>query len=773
MKRYAHSLEGEPERKWQSLEDHLANTAERAAQFMQVFDCASWGTAAGLLHDMGKASDAFQRRLHGSNEKVVHSNSGACGAQYLYDEDIGGLLSFVIAGHHGGMPNGFQRSFTKKGIEVPGSKSPLSKRLDSVDCATMKAELKEVKALLTKKGEVVPTKGELVIPNFLMKLPSSCNDSERGHKLAVSLYVFLHMLYSSLVDADYLDSESVMSINAADARGNLQPDSLEVLSTRLDSYMNILANGAQSSIVNQARDEVRRDSLDAAVLSPGLFSMSVPTGAGKTLASIAFALRHAVHYGMERVIISTPFMSVTDQSAKTLRKIFGEQNVLEHQSSYDFEDVDEEIGTSLRLAIQNWNMPIIVTTNVQLFESLFSNKPGKSRKVHNMAKSVIVLDEVQMIPDSLLKPTLAMIEVLSCDYGSSVVLCSATQPPLEGLWPFRSEPREIVKFHDGFAQAFKGRVSYENRGVVAKEDLVEELVGLEQGLCVVGIRKEARLLYEDMIELLVDQGCLSNRDEAASAGYFHLSAFMVPAHRLCVLDEVRERLNDGRRCVVVSTQLIEAGVDVDFPVVYRELAGMDSIVQVAGRCNREGTSGKGRVVIFELSVEGQVQKTVHWLESMKSISRDIIEDNGGIVNDDLVERFFRQRYLCAELDSRDVLKRMAGLKGPLEMQPEQIAYDYRFIEDDTVSVFVPWSAEGIQALHDIRSAKAPAGLFMKAQRYSVSIRKPVFDIYCSNGSIEQVPPFWILRVDMGGERLYDDAVGLLVPGEGVMDVLIS
>ncbi len=773
MRRYAHSVDGEPEQSWQLLEDHLIGTAKRAARFAQTFGCGDWGYVAALLHDVGKVDDAFQRRLRGSGEQVIHSNAGACGARHLYGEDIGNLLSFAIAGHHGGMPNGLQRSFLKGGIEAPRSKNPLSKRLGSLDLAKAAEELEEVRNLLEKRGVNLPAKDDIAIPDFLMKIPPACGDNERGHKTAVSLYVFLHMLYSSLVDADYLDSEAAMAVDVSDARNTLQTDSLEVLSDRLDGYMDALIGGSASSAVNQARVEVRQDGLKAAEWSPGLFSMKVPTGGGKTLASLAFALRHAVRHGMERVVISAPYMSITDQSAKTLRAIFGEKNVLEHQSSYDFEDVDEELATSLRLAIQNWESPIVVTTNVQLFESLFSNKPGKSRKVHNMANSVIVLDEVQMIPDSLLKPTLAMVEVLACDYGSSMVLCSATQPPLDGLWPFSSKPREIVEQHDVFARAFDGRVSYENRGEIPEEALVNELAGLTQGLCIVGTRKEARMLYEDIVGLLIAQGKVSSREEAVTAGYYHLSAFMVPSHRLWVLKEIRERLDAGKRCVVVSTQLVEAGVDVDFPVVYRELAGMDSIVQAAGRCNREGSSGQGTIVVFELNVDGQVQKTTPWLEDMKKITRMVIQDNGGIISNELVERFFMQRYRYAKLDSRGVFEHMIGLRGVSEMQPEQIAYDYKFIEDSTVSVVVPWGVEGREMLREIRASTFPAKLATKAQRFSVSMREREFRTYCGNGAIEQVPPFYVLRDDAGGERLYDDAVGLLTPGEGVMDSLIS
>ena len=429
---------------------------------------------------------------------------------------------------------------------------------------------------------------------------------------------------------------------------------------------------------------------------------------------------------MERVIVAIPYTSIVEQTAATLKAIFGAENVLEHHSNYDFRDLDDEERARQRLAIQNWDAPIVVTTNVQLFESLFSNKPGKSRKVHNMARSVIILDEAQTLPDELLKPSLAMLEELAAGYGSSMVLCTATQPALEGLWPFGAEPREIVQHRDLFDEAFGGRVAYESLGTIEQADLVERIAAGREVLCVVGTRGLARAIYDNVVARAVERGDLSDVKRAFDEGYFHLSAFMIPGHRSAMLERIRERLDRKERCVVVSTQLVEAGVDVDFPEVYRELAGLDSVVQAAGRCNREGRlPGAGTVRVFELSVDGERQKTETWLEKMKGIARDVVRENGGRVDEGLIPAFFQTRYGSECLDAKGIFQKTATknlISDRFETMPfEQCALDYRIIQDDSVPVFVPWGAEGRALLKELLASENPAGMAMRLQRFSVGV----------------------------------------------------
>ena len=517
------------------------------------------------------------------------------------------------------------------------------------------------------------------------------------------------------------------------------------------------------------------DCLATAVQPSGLYTMTVPTGGGKTLSSMAFGLRHAVEQGMERVIVAIPYTSIVEQTAATLKAIFGAENVLEHHSNYDFRDLDDEEKARQRLAIQNWDAPIVVTTNVQLFESLFSNKPGKSRKVHNMARSVIILDEAQTLPDELLKPSLAMLEELAAGYGSSMVLCTATQPALEGLWPFGAEPREIVQHRDLFDEAFGGRVAYESLGTIEQADLVERIAAGREVLCVVGTRGLARAIYDNVVARAVERGDLSDVKRAFDEGYFHLSAFMIPGHRSAMLERIRERLDRKERCVVVSTQLVEAGVDVDFPEVYRELAGLDSVVQAAGRCNREGRlPGAGTVRVFELSVDGERQKTETWLEKMKGIARDVVRENGGRVDEGLIPAFFQTRYGSECLDAKGIFQKTATknlISDRFETMPfEQCALDYRIIQDDSVPVFVPWGAEGRALLKELLASENPAGMAMRLQRFSVGV--PIWSIegYKQADAVEELEPFLILKED-GCRSFYREDVGLVAAGEEVLELL--
>ena len=408
---------------WQLLEDHLLAVADRASAFAGEFGAGAWGRAVGILHDAGKASCAFQQRLHGSDTHVDHSTAGAKVALDCYGDIAGRMMAYICSGHHAGLPNGIVRS---RG-EIPGILTPLEERLaasvepydgfsdllDSSDCLALPAI-----------AELEP----MPAPRQLSK-PENAKRAQR-----FSAYAFARMLYSSLVDADYLDTERFMAPEIARVRVSRECSDVSHL---LDQLLETLGQiASEDTPVNRARQTVLADCLAASEEEPGLFSLTVPTGGGKTLSSLAFALAHAKRYDMNRVIIAIPFTSIVEQTAAVLKGIFGPDAVLEHHSGYDFSDLDDEAGYAQRLATQNWDAPIVVTTNVQLLESFFANKPAKSRKVHNFVKSVIILDEAQTLPDGLLSASLAALESLTFSYGSSVVLCTATQPALDLALPF-------------------------------------------------------------------------------------------------------------------------------------------------------------------------------------------------------------------------------------------------------------------------------------------------------------------------------------------------
>lgn len=746
---------------WQTLSEHANEVARRAEAFAEKFGMGVWGRTLGLLHDAGKVSVGFRKRLEGG-KPVDHSTAGAKIAIERYGI-CGQFMAYALCGHHGGMPNGKMWSKCSQ-LQAASLRTPLKDRLAG--------EIESYGAFfnMVEKGEItLPDASQLGAP----MRPGRTFDSSPSK--AFSMFVLEHFLYSTLVDADYLDTERFMTPESADAREARDLASMEELLAKLEAHMAELMGTAKDTPVNRARRSVYEDCLTAAAQPCGLYTMTVPTGGGKTLSSMAFALRHAVERGMDRVIVAIPFTSIVEQTAATLKDVLGAENVLEHHSNYDFGDLDNEEKAGQRLAVQNWDAPIVVTTNVQLFESLFSNKPGKSRKVHNMAKSVIVLDEAQTLPDSLLKPSLAMLEELVAGYDASVVLCTATQPALEGLWPFGAEPREIVQRRELFVEAFGGRVVYESLGEIEEADLVERVASRHQVLCVVGTRGLARTIYDDVIARATEQGDLPDSKRAFDEGFFHLSAFMVPAHRSAMLERIRTRLDNKERCVVVSTQLVEAGVDVDFPEVYRELAGLDSIVQVAGRCNREGClAGGGTVRVFECSVDGERQRTGAWLEKMKAIARDVIRENDGKVDEGLIPEFFKTRYDNESLDAKGIFQKLSSSNLIVDrfttMPFEQCALDYRIIVDDSVPVFVPWGDEGRKLLGELLASDNPAGMAMRLQRFSVGVPVWAIDEYKKAGAVEELDPFLILRED-GCRSFYREDVGLVAVGEEVLELL--
>ncbi|WP_158095307.1 CRISPR-associated helicase Cas3' [Collinsella sp. An2] len=777
MRWYAHSPSEERPGYWQNLDSHLLNVAALAKGFSDKFGFSVWGDVLGRLHDIGKATAAFQERLAGSRQHVDHATPGALFAyasfQTPQDKIAAAILAYAIAGHHGGMPNGLAKGPFAQRV-------PLTNRFKAYD----DSDLAWVNARLGELGIALPGVKDLEPLPFLCRMPQSAQDDKAFRDSAVfSLSLLCRMLYSCLVDADYLDTEAFMMPSRANVRASSRPLALRELSDRLDHYLDALTASASPSAVNDARASILGSCRVAADNKPGVFTLTVPTGGGKTLSSLSFALRHAIAHGMERVIYAIPYTSIVEQTAQVFRNVLGAENVLEHHSNYDFEE-DAERGEISRLLTQNWNAPIVVTTNVQLFESLFSNRPGKCRKVHNIARSVVVLDEAQTLPDGLLKPTLAMIEDLCLDFGASVVLCTATQPALAGLWPFGTEAREIVTNRNGFDRAFGGRTQFVWETEIDEQDLASRLVDERAVLCIVGTKSKAKSIYENVKSLIGVAEDQAECNGCCDFGLFHLSANMTPLHRSRVLEKIRARLTAGERCIVVSTQLIEAGVDIDFPSVYRELAGIDSLFQAAGRCNREGTRAQGEVHVFELLSDREKPTPHTWLERMKSIARALIERNGGVIDDELVPAFFRQRYETDGdgLDGKGIFRELTD-RGLIEselktLQLESVANEYRIIEDDTTPVFVPWGEDGAKMLCDlqrrIEHGVEPAALVMRMQRSSVSVRGYLYEKLKEAGAIddESYQPLAVLQPDVGGNRYYSDEVGLLLPGEEELNDLI-
>ncbi len=562
---YAHSTSRRDRADWQPLRAHLQNVADLARERAAKFGADEWGYIAGLLHDLGKYSTEFQARLEGSLGRVDHSTAGAVEAGKRF-QALARPLQFVVAGHHAGLANG--------GEEEHNQRSSLRDRLA--------ASLPDYSAYASE----IDLKPDLPPPRLALHKNARGRSGRTGFQCAF----FTRMLFSCLVDADYLDTEGFYDRVEGRPTRRVAPPALVELKPRLDAYLADLSAQADDTLVNRERAGILAACRAGGHETPGLFTLTVPTGGGKTLASLAFALDHALAHGLDRVIYVIPYTSIIEQNAAVFREALGDEPVLEHHSAFiDDPTAEPEARDKLRLAMENWDAAVVVTTAVQFFESLFADRPARSRKLHNIARSVVILDEAQTLPLPLLRPCVAALDELARNYGTSVVLCTATQPALietddeatsfEG--GFRNV-REIAPEPKRLYQTFK-RVTVEQLGDLDDAALATRLRTHERVLCIVNTRAHARELYE---RIKGEDGC------------YHLSALMCPKHRSARLDTIRGALKARQRCIVVSTSLVEAGVDVDFPVVYRAEAGIDSIAQAAGRCNREGRLERGEVFVF-------------------------------------------------------------------------------------------------------------------------------------------------------------------------------
>jgi CRISPR-associated endonuclease/helicase Cas3 len=719
---FAHSLPEHPPSQWQKLEDHLQSVADMARRFGGLFDAGEWACAAGRWHDLGKYSTAFQDRLKKANDPDAHIESvgnrpdhSTAGAQHAVRKlgPAGKLIAYAIAGHHAGLPDG--RSNQKSCLE-----DRLEKTVPDVSACP----------------DVIrncPAPG---------KPPIQLRPKTRGFQAAF----FVRMLFSCLTDADFLDTEAFLDPDRSRWRGGYP--TLSELAQRLDLHLRALSENADDHPVNQRRADVLSACRNAAERSPGLFSLTVPTGGGKTLSSLAFALKHAIRHGMDRVIYVIPYTSIIEQTAAVFRAALGEAAVLEHHSNYDPPAEDRRS----RLAAENWDAPVIVTTNVQFFESLFHNRSSRCRKLHRMARSVVILDEAQLLPTDLLRPCLEAVRELTLNYGTTAVLCTATQPALHRREDFPmglEDVREIVADPEGLYQSLK-RVRVHNLGPRTDAEVSELLRQSEQALCVVNTRKHARRLFEAI---------------GPGAGHFHLSALMSPVHRAAKLGEIRERLKNGARCRVISTQLIEAGVDVDFPRVFRSAAGIDSIAQAAGRCNREGRLDWGEVWVFspeEGLPTGAFRQNAQAGESVLARYAD------DPLQLSAVAEYFLTLYWRkgeAALDRLRIMERLEEDAGGLNFPFKEIAGEFRLIREETRPVIVPWNeaagsvADPFGLIREIDGTDRAASLFRRFQRWTVTLYDREYKALEQAGSLRTAGPGGMFTI-LTNPEIYDDDLGL-------------
>jgi CRISPR-associated endonuclease/helicase Cas3 len=731
---YAHTLEGESSEHWELLPIHLAAVADRAEAFASRFGLGAWGRVAGHWHDLGKYSLAFQNRVlrAGIDEaldgdvhlpgpgRVDHSTAGAQYAARLLPKPVGDLIAYVIAGHHGHLPD----------FNGDGSDSILQKRL--------------AKAI----EPIDPPARLLAVPDRAELQPIGWRPASHAAHRPFQFAFLTRMLFSALVDADWLETERFCDGVRAAQRRQQQPD-LKVLLSRLDDYIMSLTSKRRSAPapVDRHRQQVLGNCRAKASHAPGWFSLTVPTGGGKTLASLAFALTHGHAQKLERVIYALPFTSIIEQNASIFRAALGDDVVLEHHSNLD---PDATRSTATELATENWDSTVVVTTNVQLFESLFASQKTRCRKVHRIAGSVIVLDEAQTMPPELLAPCLAALDELVRNYRCTVVLCTATQPAITHRDEFPIGIEHITEIVEAPTDLFHQmkRVNVHHLGPLGDEELVERLASTPIALCIVNTKRLARELAQQLGD---------RRDDVV-----HLSAAMCPAHRTVVINDVRDRLASGRPCLVVSTQVIEAGVDVDFPVVYRELAGFDSIAQAAGRCNREGRRATGDVYVFESS-----HRPPPSLRSAMDSARQLVPDHPDPLTLDAIEAYFRHHYWRRKngagkpWDDRDV---MSCFQGVTTHQFRTAAERFRWIGNETHSIVVPYGDKGRQIVELLSRDEPPDWrLTRRCQRYTVSVYEHDLQKLAGNTTVTlRHERFWVLT----NPAAYDDRFGLLTDVAG-------
>lgn len=686
----------------QSIEAHLKGTGELAETFAAEFGAAANGKLCGLAHDIGKYSDEFQLRLRGG-KKVDHATAGAIECFKIK----AAFEAVCVIGHHSGLPN-----------------------VGHKDADTTESQTFFGRKLRAEQGGIPDYRknwnGHIALPQDYFR-PS-------GRGFATAFYI--RMLYSCLVDADYIDTETFMNGDAG--RGNYEP--LSALCDKLTAYISKWNNPTRE--IDILRQKILNSCIEKASAPRGIFSLTVPTGGGKTVASMAFALNHAVANSMKRIIYVIPYTSIIEQNAKVFRDILGQENVVEHHSSvsYELSENADELEYRSALATENWDAPVIVTTAVQFFESLYANRSSKCRKLHNIANSVIIFDEAQMIPSNNLRPCVAAIAELVRAYNATAVLCTATQPAIDEMLLEYSKKESVVELCpdvDGMFEKFR-RTSFEKEGRLTTDELVSRLESQQQVLCIVNTRKFAQEVYEAL----------------PSEGRFHLSTLMCPVHRKQKLDEIRERLKSGKTCRVVSTSLIEAGVDVDFPRVFREMAGLDSILQAAGRCNREGKRSAESSIVTVFESENKVNKLIAVnRDAAEEAVRDWIQPN----NIQTIECYFKAyRDLLRNDDKSEIMKAIKeGISG-CQLPFKQIAERFRLIDENTFTVYIS-VGEGKELISRLREGERSRELYRKAGMYSVSIYENHFNALINAGAAEPFGDDAAILTDLS---LYSDEKGL-------------
>lgn len=712
---------------YQSNEEHSLGVADLARQFADEFGMGDFGYVMGLLHDKGKEKNEFQNYIRYENGLTARRNYTKEGKAHAY---VGGLLAGElgpmiaplienpIMGHHRGLYDYTDLDEEKMKV-IPPEVSPV--------------------------GMEIPSFPSWFTPKILQ-------DKDFHH--------IERILYSCLVDADYLDTERFMQPQqfSLRARKSLLIDLLPLLNSYVESF------GEPETDVNKIRTEIQKVCRERSLEKPGFYSLTVPTGGGKTISSLVWAMNHAVKHNKKRIIIAIPYTSIIVQTAAVLRSIFGEENVLEHHSNVMPDDSKDDIQSQkLRLATENWDYPIVVTTNVQLFESMMASHSSKCRKLHNISNSVLILDEVQTLPTDFLQPIVDSLDTYQRLFGVSVLFTTASQPVLEGTHKGTNqsvslkglkEIREIIPVGWDLHNKLRRVELSIDDSPQTYDDIAAKLTQHDRVLCIVNTRRDAKEIFDR----LPDEGIR-----------IHLSRMMCPAHVSEKIDEMKRALNNPYCNVVrvVSTQLIEAGVDIDFPVVYRQESGLDSILQAAGRCNREGKLSLCTTHVFSLAAEHALPRG--FITQSNNARLNMGKDHDWFSSEAMRCYFFQLYSRIQSFDKKDIRHCLYEMdrRGQYIMF-ETAAQQFRLIDDDTVSVVVNWG-DSISLIEQLMNQGPSYFLMKKLSQFSVNLRKHDFDEMKKNGIIEEkIQGLYVTF----GQKQYNKDVGLLTENQWLEETYI-
>ncbi|MEI6647171.1 MAG: CRISPR-associated helicase Cas3' [bacterium] len=738
---YAHSLADRPKTDWQSLSQHASSVASIGAEFSKVFSASDWGYTAGILHDVGKARKPFQDMLAGLRTKGKDTQHAVYGAKAAFDR--GSLpLAFAVAGHHAGLHD-------------------ISDLQEAVD------QIAADDSFVLSKTITDPN---IYFPNENSLPKSVLNALNTSPQNTLPLEYFTRMLFSCLIDADRLDSAFWAGMGKDTAKlaiPSLPLDGVALLERVKDERERKRIANPNSSL-SDIRNKIFDSAITAGDKPQGFFSLTVPTGGGKTLAAMAYALAHAKKHSLRRIIVVIPYLSIIEQNAAEYRRILDpikQGVVLECHSSVNprILATDDEV-TKLELVSENWDAPIIITTSVQFIESLFAASPSRARKLHNIANSVVIFDEVQTLPTHLLAPMLSVFRELVSTYGVSFVFSSATQPAFRHSTnlPDGFYSEEITEIAPNPVSLFSDlrRVVYElpKQGETLSWDALSDLLVAEpQCLCVVNLTRHARDLWDKLNEKIND----------TQQKPIHLSSAMCPAHRLAVIRNIRRRLKNKKTCRVISTQLIEAGVDVDFPVVWRAMGPLDSIVQVAGRCNREDKlTGFGTVHIFTPD-DNKLPKGIYGTatgQAVVTLGRLGIEATNRLATDPSVfTQYFSELFQLSNTDTQDIMQDREAFRF------RTVAAKAVVIKDSGVPVVIPigYARHYLDKLQS-RIPKSDTPRFTRddlrnLQRYMVNIRQHDFIFFQQHGLLTEIlPNIEIFLLDIAQYNRY---LGVIKPND--------